>query len=298
MVYSDQIPRKEVAWNGIRFLSPREWELGKIGSRYLMLEDESGPVMEIKWGQIKGTFSHSAHLKRLSDFRGKGLGKSVSESPLPFGWEKALGSFESTGFSWRGTFLSGMGVILFCPTCRNATLIQFYQRDSGKLKRIYQPVLASFRDHRQDNQVVWSFFDIRAMMPGQYQLVRHRLDPGQFELVFESKGQQITLYRWGPASILLENRDLVEFAGAMVDTFGNEPHLVTQSNGKVVEWEVHPPLSRWKRLWGYIKTRRPFQEYRLWHIEEKNRILGVSAVGKKPFDTRLLEKIFSNYESI
>ena len=298
MVYSDQIPRKEVAWNGIRFLSPREWELGKIGSRYLMLEDESGPVMEIKWGQIKGTFSHRDYLKRLSAFRGKDHRKSVSESPLPSGWEKALGSFESTGFSWRGTLLGGMGVILFCPTCRNATLIQFYQRDSGKLKRIYQPVLASFRDHRQDNQVVWSVFDIRAMMPVQYQLVRHRLDPGQFELAFESKGQQITLYRWGPASILLENRDLVEFAGAMVDTFGNEPHLVTKSSGKVVEWEVHLPLSQWKRLWGYIKTRRPFQKYRLWHIEEKNRILGVSAVGKKPFDSRLLEQIFSGYESI
>ena len=298
MALYEQMLRKEVAWNSIHFLVPRNWEVGKIGTRYLLLEDKLGPVMELKWGQIKGTFSHKAHLRRLSDFRRKQRGKSVSESPLPPGWEKALASFQATGFSWRGTSLGGMGVILFCPTCKNATLIQFYQKEASKLKSIYQPILASFRDHRQDEQVIWSVFDIRAMIPKQFQLVRHRLDPGQFELAFESKGQQITLYRWGPASVLLGNRSLAEFGRTMVNTPGDEQNSVIKSGSKVMEWQVFPPFSKWKRLLWRMKAKHPFQQYRLWHLEKNNRILGVRAVGKKPLDSRLLEGIFTGYESI
>jgi hypothetical protein len=298
MNHSDQSLRKEVAWNGIRFFSPRKWEVGKIGSRYLLLEDESGPIMEIKWRRIKGTFSHKAHLRRLAASHGKMPGKSLKERPLPSGWEKALENFEAIGFSWRGISLGGMGVILYCPTCRNASLIQFYQRDSDELKHTYQPILASFQDHRQDDQVIWSIFDIRAMIPKQFYLVHHRLESGQSELAFESKGQQITLHRWGPASIILGNKDLTEFAGTVIDTLGMEPHSITRSGGNIIEWKVHPPSSRWKRWWRRMKTRHPFRQYRLWHLEEKNRILGISAVGKKPFDTHFLELIFNGYESL
>jgi len=298
MIHSDQILRKEVAWNGIRFLSPRKWEVGKIGSRYLLLEDESGPIMEIKWHRIKGTFSHKTHLRRLSASHGKMPGKTLKERPLPPGWEKALKSFEASGFSWRGTSLGGTGVILYCPACRNASLIQFYQRDSDELKHVCPLVLASFQDHRQDDQVVWSAFDIRAIMPKQFNLVHHRLESGQSELAFETKGQQITLHRWGPASIILGNKNLIEFAGTVIDTLGMEPLSIIRSGGNILEWQVSPPSSRWKRLWQRMKTRHPFRWYRLWHLKEKNRILGISAVGKKPFDTLFLEQIFNGYQSL
>lgn len=295
---SSQILRKEVAWNGIRFLSPRKWEVGKIGPRYLLLEDESGPVMEVKWRRVKGTFSHEAHLRRLGASHGKRPGKSLKERPVPAEWEKVLENFETTGFSWRGTSLGGVGVILYCPTCRNASLIQFYQRDSNELQHIYQSILASFQDHRQDDQVIWSLFDIRALIPKQFNLMHHRLESGQFELAFESKGQQITLHRWGPAAIILGNKDLTEFAETVIDTLGVKPHSITRSGNNIIEWQVTPSSSRWKRLWQRMKTRHPFRCYRLWHLKEKNRILGISAVGKKPFDTRFLELIFNGYENL
>ena len=91
-------------------------------------------------------------------------GKTLKERPLPAGWETALKNFEATGFSWRGTSLGGTGVILYCPACRNASLIQFYQRDSEELKHACPSILASFQDHRQDDHVFLSVFDIRAMM--------------------------------------------------------------------------------------------------------------------------------------
>ena len=48
---------KKLAWNGIHFNTPDQWEVAQIGTRHLILEDETGPVMEIKWGLVKGTFS-------------------------------------------------------------------------------------------------------------------------------------------------------------------------------------------------------------------------------------------------
>jgi hypothetical protein len=190
--------------------------VGKIGAHYLMLEEESGPVLEVKWGEVRGSFSHQDHLRRLAALHGKELGESVKQCPLPAAWEKALGKFEATGFSWHGKRVGGMGVLLYCSTCHNATLIQFYQKGSSQTEKIAQRLLTSFRDHRQDNQVIWSLFDIRATIPEKFRLVRHRFEAGEFELAFASGGQKITLHRWGPASILLSGRDLVQFARTML----------------------------------------------------------------------------------
>lgn len=190
---------KEFAWNGIRFLTPATWQVGKIGPRYLMLEVGSASVLEVKWGRIKGVFSHQMQLRRLAALQGKELRESVRQRPLPAAWKKALGKYEATGFSWRGETVGGVGVLLYCPTCQNATLIQFYGKGSNQTGEISERLLASFRDHRQDNQVIWSLFDIRATIPEKFQLIRHRFEAGKFELAFAWGGQKITLHRWGPA---------------------------------------------------------------------------------------------------
>lgn len=287
-----------MAWNGIRFMAPVNWQVGTIGTRYLMLEEESGPVLEIKWARIKGAFSHKAHLHRLATLHGRNLGKAVRESPLPPGWKKALGGYSAKAFSWHGKTVSGKGVILYCPTCQNATLIQFYHRDASKAENVSERLLASLRDHRQDNQVVWSVFDIRATIPNTFHLVRQRFEPGIFELEFMSKGQKVTLYRWGPASILLCDRDLVQFARAMLHISQVEPRSLSLAGRKAVEWNVTPPPSRWAHLWGRMKAKPSFQWYRLWHLEEKNCIFGVRIEGKRPLDTPFLDRICVGYESL
>jgi hypothetical protein len=292
------MPWKEFAWNGIRFMAPVAWQVGKIGARHLMLEEESGPVLEIKWGRVKGGFSKQAHLRRLAALHRKELGKSVRQCPLPAAWEKALGKYKATGFSWRGKTIGGMGVLLYCPTCQNATLIQFYQKGSNQTKKIPERLLASLRDHRRDKQVIWSLFDIRARIPEYFQLVRHRFEAGEFELAFASGGQRITLHRWGPASILLCDRDLVQFARTVLPHPQAKPHPVTGAGGKAVEWGVEPPPPRYDHWWSWIRAKSSFQWFRLWHVEGKNRILGVRAEGKETIDPRFLERICASYESL
>ena len=293
-----QIVWKEVAWNGIRFIAPDYWHVGIIGPYYLMLEEESGPVMEIKWGQIKGAFSHKAHLRRLVNSHGKQLGKSISECPFPAGWKKALGTYKAQAFSWEGNTICGKGTLLYCPTCQNATIIQFYQKNSSGTDNISQHILSSFRDHQPDRQVVWTIFDIRARIPDKFRLVRYRFEAGEFELVFKSGGQKINLHRWGPASVLLSDQDLVQFARKVLPITHGEPQPSTMAGHKAVEWEVSPLPTRWTLLWSLIKPKNSFQWSRIWHLEEKNRILGITAEGKRQFDHPSLERISACFESI
>jgi hypothetical protein len=294
----NQSPWKEVAWNGIRFLAPAAWQVGTLGKSYMILEEGSCPVLELKWGIIKGEFSHKVHLDRLATLHRKEFERAVRECPLPTGWKKALSAFETTGFSWRGKAMAGKGAILYCPTCQNATLIQFYHRDSRRIHKASQRLLTSFRDHRQDDQVVWNVFNIRAIIPDTFNLMKHRFETGEFELVFASREQKITLQRWGPASFLLRNRDLAQHASTIAKQPGRDLQSIVVAGQKAVELRTAPPIYRWFHWRSWVTSKLPSQWFRLWHVEEKNCLLGVCVEGKGSIDRHFFERICAGYESV
>jgi hypothetical protein len=287
----------EVAWNGIRFRAPADWQLAQIGARHLVLEDETARVMEVKWAKVKGNFSHRAHLKRLTSLQKKQVRKTFKAEPIPADWETVLTNFNVSGFSWQGNSTHGQGVILFCPSCRKATLIQFFQQKSVENIRVASQVLDSFRDHRQDGQVLWSAYDIRAIVPETYQLNRHRFEAGKYELDFADGSQHICLHRWALASVLLADQDLVQLARIVAGFNKPEPVAGSMNGCATAEWSLAPKMD-WQRWLGRFKHKASYYWLGLWHLEEKNRILGVRAEGKKPLDTELLDRICAHYESI
>jgi hypothetical protein len=292
--YSNQTTTKEIAWNGISFCVPSSWEIAQIGARHLILEDDSDSAMEVKWGPIKGRFSHQTHLKRLGALQTRRLRKTVEECVLPTKWKKALAGFQASGFSWQAETKSGRGVILYCPMCRNATLIQFFRSISTATEKIPLEVLRTFQDHREDGQTRWAVFDIRAVVPAYFKLVGYRFEPGNYELAFEHRGQKIFLYRWAPASILLGERNLKQFAKAISDFSTGDPVPVNLEGGQAVELSLSP---RFKWL-SRFKAKPCFHWLGLWHLKKKNRILGVKMQGKKPFDTLMLDRVCVGYESL
>ena len=288
---------KTLAWNGIRFETPAQWEVGQIGARHLILEDEAGPVMEVKWGPVKGTFSHRTHLKRLGALQSRRNKISVAEWILPPPWEAVLTDFEAGGFLWQSPAASGRGAILFCAVCRTATLIQFFGDSSVKRERVFLAVLRSFRDHSKDGWLPWSIFDIRATLPQALQLERFRFEAGKFELAFTAGRNHIFLHRWAPAAALLAGRDLISFAGTIPEFAAGRPRPLTVNNCKVVEWEVMPGNNWWQKL-GRFKITSSFFFFRLWYLEEQNRILGIRAESKYPVDIQLVRQIYEHYESL
>lgn len=285
---------KEIAWNGVRFSAPAAWEVAKIGARYLMLEVQGEPILEIKWERVKGTFSHRSALRRLRALHGD----SVGETPLPDGWEQALAEFTATGFAWQTEAMAGRGAILYCAACGTAVLIQFFRNHSDPPNQTCLRVLASFRDHSSDDKVLWSIFDIRAVIPVQFHLVRYRFEAGIFELTFGSKGQQITLCRWGPASVLLGAGGLSQFAATCVRIPRTELRPQAWAGHDAMQWEQSGSPGRWARWWGQM-TGEPFSQwFRIWHVAGKNRILSVGAKGKKSIHPAMLDRICSEYESL
>ena len=289
---------REIGWNGIRCEIRNHWEIAEIGPRYLMFADESEPVMEVKWGPVRGRFSHRSQLRRLAVQHRKKFGNIVKEISLPSEWKTHLNNFKSIAFSWRGSAISGTGAIILCQKCNTATLIQFFQTDAKPAKNTSQRVLGSFRDHPGDSRVFWSLYDIRALIPVEFELKSYRFDAGHYELVFLDKRRKITLGRWGPASALLRNRNLEEFAAMTARRSSQKDFQVINSGPNAVDCIISPPAT-WRARMGNIgQSKAASTRHRFWHLEEKNRILGVRIEGKKPVDARYFDRICDDYRSV
>ena len=78
----DKVPRKEFAWNGVSFFAPVSWEVGKIGRQYLMIEDDFGPVMELKWYRIKGKIILQDQLSHLAAAHKNKPGRTIRKIPI------------------------------------------------------------------------------------------------------------------------------------------------------------------------------------------------------------------------
>lgn len=289
---------KQIAWNGVRFEVPQEWEIGGIGLRYLLLENDSRPLFEIKWARIKGRFSHRAHLKRLMSAHSRTLRRSMEEIPLAQSWRQALGSLKAVGFSWQGPAVGGRGAVAFCPECRTAALLQFYQGGTADADSIARRVLSSYRDHGHGPSALWSVFDIRAEIPRHYDLKKFRFDSGAYELSFADRRQRLDLIRWAPAAALLRESELGTLALRWAGNGGSR--LVESRASGVVELRMKPDANCLGRLWRRMQRKPRWRILRLWHEQRKNRILGVRVEGSRSFPapTEAFNRICSQYVSL
>ena len=195
---------REIAWNGVRFIAPADWEVAKIGRRYLVLADQGEPAMEIKWEKVKGRFSHRTAFRRLNSVHGG----TVQESALPDEWKQILKAFVGAGFTWQTKDEGGRGAILHCPACGNATLVQFFHNKSTPTNETSLRILSTFQDHATDDQVRWSLFDIQAVIPSQYKLAKYRFEAGRYELNFVSKKRRLRFTAGDPLRRSLPQRIL------------------------------------------------------------------------------------------
>ncbi len=288
---------KDVAWNSVHFQCPSEWQVDQIGKRHLRLGNGRGPVMEVKWGPVKGRFSHNAHLKRLAALNARRAKGRVVPWTLPDSWKAALADFETGGFQWQTTTAEGRGVSLYCPVCHNGSLIQFFRSTPDAAEKEFLAVLNSFRDHPDDGRIVWSVFDIRAKLPQILQLRRFRFDAGRFELEFTDGRQTIHLHRWAPAAALLGKGNLTRFAGTISEFSSGQPIVTTVNGHPGIQWSMGPPAGRPQWI-VRLKPQLSFFWFRMWLLEEKNRIFGVRAASRHYLDEDQLNRICMDYETV
>jgi hypothetical protein len=285
---------KAIAWNGVRFEVPGNWEPARVGRRHLLLEAEPGPVMEIKWAQAKGRFSGRRRLRALAGQVAR-KGATFRKTSLSKNWRAVAERFEAEGFQWDAGVERAQGVLLYCPVCRTVSLIQFLERPKGGIiSREAARVLASFRDHRSDDRVAWALYDIAALLPRHFVLERHRFEAGRFVLEFKGRGRRLTLYRWAPAEVLLQDRSLADFAGTIAGEANLAFRPVASAAHPAVEGGDMPPSGRrgnWRMRLGMAWFRR----LRLWHVPARNRILGVRLEGRRPIEQSEMQTVSEGY---
>jgi len=291
---------KTVAWNGISIRVPSQWEVSSLAKSYLQLDDGMGPVLELKWQQVKGVFSHQDHLKKLARHSRSVPGLHFQHTSLPEEWRQVLGHFETQCFQWQGGEIQGKGVVLYCPASKQASLLQFYQQKGVDGSEVHLGVLDSFRDLCEQDMVRWSLFGLDALVPKSFHLVRYRFEPGHYQLEFKDGQERIDLWRWGPADLLLSKKDLRRWfekrcreldwcrsTDIRDDNYHGRPALSGKSLGS---------HSLAARLWARMSRKFPNVWIRIWHLSSQNQILGVAARSLKSLDEHMLEKICRNYD--
>lgn len=290
--------QREVGWNGIRFRVPIGWQIARIGRRDLLMEMEACPVFEIKWAPVRGRFSHQKALRRLATGSGK-RGKAVLKaSPAPPSWRSALKGFDIEGFSWNEGGWDAKGVTLYCPECGNAALLQFFRRtghDSDETATL--SLLRSFSDHSKTDVRMWSVFDVRVELPTAFSHLRHRFQPGAYEMAFHQRTLVLTLFRWAAAPVWTRYRTLAEAAGALVTPPPSTPpeEGQTEAGQPMLEWQEQQRRGWARRLLGRgVHHRR----LRMWHDPSRGRILGLQLEDRRPIADTLVERIMASYRSV
>jgi hypothetical protein len=293
---SHQNQWNEIAWNGIAFYKPATWEIATIGRNYMMIGTHSHPRMEITWGSTQKPVLHPQDIKKLQSRIRKQHLASVDAWTPSTGWLQALSSFETSGFSWKTSERAGYGLILSCLSCRRVSLIQFFQNsdDPDNLNAVAPRVLSSFVDHANGSDQHWAVFDVRATLPTVFQIKTYRFSPGFTEMVFFSRGQKISLYRWSPASILLSGKKLTDFAESLLVHPDRSSKKVLGSNR--IEWEYSPSLGLWTRFTALLTGRPSHHRMLIRHDPINNRILAIKAECRQAMDSSRFDQISSSYE--
>ena len=295
---------KRVAWNGISFSIPEPWEPAKIGKTYLLFESDAVPILEIKWNRIQGRFSAERQLRRLADRHQKKLSESLEEIPLPESWTRALKQRkdrspedEAVAFSWQGENIGGKGVLLYASASRTAALIQLYQKKTSDHHSVFADLLSSFQDHSADSLIPWILFDIQAQIPGSFQLTDYRFAPGEFRMNFTGKPKTstLTLHRWGPASVLLRKGGLSRFAAERFQVPEEEMQSTRSGPYEAMEWIRKS--KGWFSEIPFLRKEPHVAMGRIWHVQEKNRLLAVRMEGKG-LDEGALEQVCKSFKII
>lgn len=287
---------KQIAWNGMRLMVPADWQIARLGLSHVVLERDGQPVLEIKWGRPRGAFSAQRHLRRLARQNGLSPGKElVPETSRP-GWQEALYGYQVSGFSWQKQGMNGRGVIVHCPVCRTVTLIQFLFAGAFPADRLVARILSSFRDHSQDQRRLWAIYDIQALLPESFCLVRHQVLPGAFNLDFSGpQAVRLSLYRFAPASVLLAQTTLAEFARNRL-ALGPDPEPVTcRAKDDCLDFSLPVQAGLWQRIKGWQGGASAECRARVWHVPQHNRLLAVRLEAGKDRLNDLMERICAAY---
>jgi hypothetical protein len=299
----------DFAWNGIGLAAPAGWEPSAIERDGLFLADPLGPVCELKWNRVHGTFSFDKHLRKLTKGNRNAVVRAADPDEIPDAWAEAVDRLAESGlrarsFLWRADGSRGLGAALHHPGTGLACLIQFFIR-TGDDEPVAAGVLATLRDFTGGKTVPWAMFGLAARVPADFVLDTFSFRPGHYRVAWwrpasgrrservpagKGPGTHLDFERFAPASVLLKGTTLEAWCR---DRLAHAPPLsVPVDNGPGrIDWRGAARTSLLRRtLRREVRTRG-----RAWTPEAGNAVLAVTAEGTVPLSESTFNDICGSF---
>jgi hypothetical protein len=289
MTTSGIIPSwQDISWNGISFQVPASWQPVVILDNYLLFEDQYRPILELKWQQIKGSFSIERILKQL---RRSGSKKdSIKTRSVPQQWQQLLKPFNCYTFEWQGEKNYGTGLLRHCPNCNLTILLQFYM-DDPQDEPVCLHILQTLRCHQETDYLGWSIYDIAFSLPVDANLQAQEFHTGRYRISFQFGELFFSLLRFKPAEALLSDIGLTGFGQQLLQH--GEQYIDRDEDLQHACWRKEG--NSWLRFKKKLRRQQADHFLCLRHFPEHNVILGVQAKSNQPIDEKVVQTLLQNY---
>ena len=299
----------DYAWNGIGLTAPPGWEPSVIERDGLFLADSLGPVCELKWNRVSGTFSFDKHIRKLTKGNKGAVVRAADAVEIPDAWAQSVDRLAESGlraksFLWQADGNRGLGAALHHPGTGLACLIQFFIRNEED-EPMAAGVLATLRDFTGGKTVPWTMFGMAARVPADFLLDTFSFQPGHYRVAWwrpasgkrsgrvptgKGPGTRLDFERFAPASVLLKGTNLEAWCRDRLTHAPPKSVPVDNGPGRI-DWRGAAKTSLLRRT-----LRREVRTCgRAWTPDSGNVVLAVAAEGVVPLGPSTFNDICGSF---
>lgn len=282
-----------VAWQGLTFVVPEDWNIGAIGgegkSGYLRLDGSDMPRLEVKWAEAGSGAVDVPQLvdKYLKDLQKgkKGREVEVQRDVKLVNKRQMKGKKALECFTWTAE-TRGFGAAWFCPDCRRTVILQVMGEHSEPVQALAERIISSMKDHPDDGWATWATYGFICQTPAEFVLAGQRMMAGLIELDVSRERDQLHVARWGMAGIALKNKSLEDWGkkelSKRLKKFATEYRGESFRGHECICIEGRTTLPQ-EKLQSFVQhcMGKPFADRvkaYLWHCETSNKIYYVEGV--------------------
>lgn len=294
---------KRIAWDGISFEIPSNFEVSGIDKKFLQLDNGEHPCIEIRWYDAGKTYKEKTYFRQLAKKIESNSGIEIESTVMPGSWKAPLKKYDSTAFYWQSDLATGRGVMFYNKKAAQIMLIQFINKCDECTDNAAVIFLNSLQFHKGEETTNWRIYDLQATLPAGFNLESYEFKPGRFNITVGDQIETLSLYRFSPADMILKNSTLGEFSE---EIFKDEISRLSLSKAEL-EYDggatcmygqkARPSIAK-LAISKLSAKNKPYAQIEVRYTHESNRILAVMVCSRQEIPEDRAKSIFNCYEII
>ncbi|NDV23502.1 hypothetical protein [Desulfovibrio sp. JC022] len=294
---------KNIAWDGISFDVPSDFEVSGIDKRFLQLDNGEHPCIELRWYDAGRTYKEKTYFRQLAKKIESSSGLKIESTVLPASWKAPLKKYNTTAFYWQSDLATGRGVMFYCKNAAKVMLVQFIGKCDNQIDNAAVTLFSSLKFNTPDEDQLWHIYDMKATLPATMALESFEFKPGRFNICLADQTEMIDLYRFSPADVILKDCTLREFSKELfkdeIKKLGLSIAELEYDKGSTCMYgQVKSPSTAKLALSKFNPKRRPYGQIEIRYTRESNRILAVMVKSRQQIPEDRAKNIFKKYEII